>query len=106
MGNDSVLLAEEQGTWRKDGRGLYFELQTNVLPGQITKYFSFCIILISYTHVANESCRIMNHIITSQNNMFTLNVFEFLKDDMRIVGNLPKWRVVVELYAQYQGICM
>lgn len=64
---------------------------------------NFYIILISNTHVVIKGCRIMNHIITSEDNMYTLNVFEFLKDDMSFVGGLPNFRVVIELYAQYQG---
>lgn len=54
--------------------------------------------------MANERCRIMNHIITSKDNMYKSNVFKFHKDDMRAVGNLPNFRTVIELYVQYQGM--
>lgn len=49
----------------------------------------------------------MNHIITSKDNMYNPNAFKFHKDDTRAAGNLPNFRTVLELYAQYQGtICM
>jgi len=46
----------------------------------------------------------MNHVITSKDNMYNPNVFKFHKDDMRAAGNLPNFRTVIELYAQYQGM--
>lgn len=53
------------------------------------------------------SSRIINHIITSKDNTCNPNVFKFHKDDMRATGNLPNFRTVAELHAQYHGtICM